>query len=108
MLYGMTIAEFWQSNPHVVGIYSDAYMLKQQHEDECMWAMGRYFQIATYVAVGKLFDSKGTFSVEYPARPYSQMQEESDDEIDRRMRAALAAEEAWVREAKRSGLPDRL
>lgn len=113
MLYGMTMSEFWESNPRIVAIYADAFTEKQKHADEQMWAMGRYAFFAVYTAVGKLFSSPDKpFDVDYPDRPLTwpqRTQEEIEaEEADRELRKALAAEEAWIRVEKRMGLPDSL
>lgn len=112
MLYGMSLEEFWRSNPRIVGIYAKAYNMKMKSFDEQMWAMGQYAYLATYAAVGKFFGDNSKFNFNYPDRPLtwpSKTQEEIDaEEADRELKKMLAVEEAWIREAKRMGLPDSL
>lgn len=109
MAYGMTIAEFWDSNPRVLNIYAKAYAEKRKILDEQMWAQGQYFYSAVYAAIGQWFGDK-KYKVKYPERPFmwpQKTQEELDDEeADRELRRMIAAEDAWIRQERRMGLAE--
>ena len=113
MAYGLSIVEFWGSNPHILKIYTRAYEEKRKILDEQMWAQGQYVYAATYAAVGQWFgDANSKRLAKYPDRPFmwpQRTQDEIDDEeADRELRRMIAAEEAWIRVEKRNGLADSL
>lgn len=111
MAYGVSYYEFWDMNPRIIGVYVDAYGEKLKLFDEQAWAIGRYVMIATYIAVGKSFGGE-KFRTEYPDRPFSWPKQTAEEieqaEAEKEIRKAIAVEEAWMREERRSGLPDSM
>ena len=107
LTYGMNHKDFWDSNPAIVNAYVKAYAERYKLEDEKMWTLGNYFFMAAYSAVGKIFCGK-TFEPTYPEQPLSRKEQNDDKVLDAKIRKALAAEEAYIREQKRAGLPEIL
>ena len=112
MSYGMTIDEFWNSNPRIAKIYVKAYENRFKLLDEQMWLMGRYAFVAVYIAIEKTFgnNEKHPFKDEYPDRPFSQLakmteEEREEERLEKEMRKMIQQEEAWIVNAKMRGLP---
>ena len=106
--YGMTHEQFWDANPAIINAYVTASQRKTELVDELMWAMGNYIYMATYSAVGRIFCGKKFVSV-YPEKPLSMVAKVSEEErYEEELRKALAAEEAYILQQKRAGLPDHI
>lgn len=66
---GMTYAQYWESDPHLVAYYRKAYRLKRQTENEQAWLQGIYFYDAFSVSLANAFAKRGAKKQNYIEAP---------------------------------------
>lgn len=70
----MSEAQFWDSNPHLMKPYLEAYQMRLEEETKRQNLMayinGIYVKDALMCTVGNMFRGKSTKAFEYPKEPY--------------------------------------
>ena len=113
MAIGVPYDTFWHLTPKKLQAFHKAHRIKQKIQDEQAWMMGIYIQNAAYAAVSNAlasaFGKKG--KAEYMKDPIlSKIEDDAgltQEEIDEReLKKMIFAEEQWIRNDKRRGLPE--
>ena len=108
--YGLSIEDIDYSSPADMEAYAKAYQLEEKHKDELVYAWcGNYMISALTVAIDHCFSKKA--KSKYMKEPITARLFENDglteEEIyERELQKALFAEEQWIRNDKKRGLPE--
>ena len=113
MAIGIPYDLFWHLNPNKLSSFYKAYNLKRKIEDEKMWMMGQYIMSAldSTVCNNVLWKGKNGRQSKYFEQPIMQKKFEetfmTQEEIDsRELDKMILAEEMWIRNDKKRGLPE--
>ena len=109
---GVTKNEFFHSTPKILGAYDKAFEKKIVYRDAEMWRNGQYTMSAVLVAVEHCLSGKKAKS-EYVKEPLltkaSEEIELTQEEIENReIQRMILAEEQWIKNDKRRGLPETI
>ena len=104
--------EFFHSTPKILNAYDKAFERKIVYRDAEFWRNGQYTFSAVYVAVEHCLGGKKAKS-EYIKEPLlkdlSERIEYTQEELDNReLQKMILAEEQWIKNDKRRGLPETL
>lgn len=105
---GVKFDEFWHLNPHKFNIIVSGHMRKQKMLDEQMWAMGMYIQNAVSVSIDHALNGRKAQSKYIDKPMLSEMEDNQlteEERYEKELQKALLAEEQWILNDKRRGLP---
>ena len=112
MSIGVRKNEFFHSTPKILSAYDKAFEKQIVFRDAELWRNGQYTFSAVYVAVEHCLGGKKAKS-EYIKEPLlkelSDKIEYTQEELDNReIQKMILAEEQWIKNDKRRGLPETL
>ena len=112
MSIGVSKNEFFHSTPKILSAYDKAFEKKIVYRDAELWRNGQYTFSAVFVAVEHCLDGKKAKS-EYIKEPIlkamSDQIEYTQEELDNReIQRMILAEEQWIKNDRRRGLPETL
>lgn len=92
-------------NPKIIGAITEGYKMRIKMQDEQLWQMGLYVESAVSVAIDHCFGGKKAKS-EYLKQPLlSEFGMTEEEKYDLELKKALLAEEQWIQNDIRRGLP---
>ena len=112
MSIGVSKNEFFHSTPKILSAYDKAFEKKIVYRDAELWRNGQYTFSAVFVAEEHCLGGKKAKS-EYIKEPIlkamSDQIEYTQEELDNReIQRMILAEEQWIKNDRRRGLPETL
>jgi len=86
MAMGMSVSEFWDGEPKLVGYYRKAHEIRQELINAWEWRMGAYNLSAFGTILGNAFRKKGTKPEEYLTKPLP-LHDKTDEEKQAEIKA---------------------
>lgn len=102
---GISYWEFWDMNPRIMAVRSEAYERQVRQKDTQMWQMGQYIFTALGVVLGNAFRKKGAVAQEYPKKPFMSDYFALMEDPEKNERLAALEMEQWARMLSRGGVP---
>lgn len=100
MSIGISEDQFWRSNPKILEPYVIAHEIRVKEQDALHHNLGKYYYVATVVALDKMFNGKKA-TTDYPDIPFMQEKHLEDTvgakqlAVDRFFAEQDAARQKW-------------
>lgn len=108
LVLGVPYDVFWHLTPKKLESFYKADEIKRQRRDEENWILGRYVLSAVSVAIEHNLAGKNA-KTKYIENPFLQELEiglTEEERNEKELQKMLLAEEMWIKQAKRKGLPE--